>query len=94
MWAQIVVRSQIPLLIGLKNTLECMRTHSGYGAFIDYFMGSVIISVGLIIILVVLASILPSAITILFSIIVIVILGTLLYLLQHTRRAFREKLVG
>lgn len=93
MWAQIVVRAQIPLLIGLKNTLECMRTHSGYGAFIDYFMGSVIISVGLIIILVVLASILPSAITILFSIIVIVILGTLIYLLQHTRRAFREKLV-
>eukprot|EP01032_Pedospumella_encystans_P008201 gene8201-9761_t len=87
----IVVRAQIPLLIGLKNTLECMRTHSGYGAFIDYFMGSVIISVGLIIILVVLASILPSAITILFSIIVIVILGTLIYLLQHTRRAFREK---
>jgi hypothetical protein len=91
MWAQIVVRAQIPFLIGLKNSFPCFRGVTGYGAFVDYFMASTIISFGLIVIMIVLSNILPSGVTILFALIVIATLGTLIYLLAHTRTAFKEK---
>lgn len=91
MWSQIAVRAQIPFLIDLKNTLHTFRLQSGYGVFIDYFMASVIISVGLIIIIAVLSGIMPRAVTILFALIAGTLLGTLIYLLAHTRTAFKEK---
>lgn len=91
MWSQIAVRAQIPFLIDLKNTLHTFRTQSGYGVFIDYFMASVIIAVGLIIIIAVLSDVMPRAVTILFALIAGTLLGTLIYLLAHTRTAFKEK---
>lgn len=91
MWAQIVVRAQIPLLIGLKNSFQFLRANSGYGAFVEYFMWSLLLCIGLIIVLAVVNDQLPSMVTILLAIIIIVVGGTLLYLVAHTRKAFREK---
>lgn len=91
MWAQIVVRAQIPLLIGLKNTFKCMQTHTGYGAFIDYFMISATVVIVFIILLVALASTLSNSVRAFFFIVAVSVGATLIYLLQNTRRAFREK---
>jgi len=90
MWGQIVVRAQIPLLIGLKNSLEFMRRNSGYGLFVEYFFWSIVISLALIITIVAISG-LDSLLVTFIVIMLVFILGPLLYLLGHTRTAFREK---
>lgn len=90
LWAQVVVRAQIPLLIGLKNSFGCLRSQTGYRVCIDYFFWSFAISLGLIICLV-LFTMPASSLTIFLSIVIIVLLGAVLYLVGHTRTAFKEK---
>jgi hypothetical protein len=91
MWSQIVVRAQIPMLISLKNTLQMLRNNSGYGAFVEYFLWSTVLSIALIVILCTLYYTMPSIVRGLVFIILIVIAGTLISLLAHTRTAFRDK---
>ena len=91
MWAQIVVRAQIPLLIGLKNSLSCLRTTSGYGVFIDFFIWSAATTAGLLILIIVLYGEVPSIVTTLFCVILVAVCLTFLGALAHTREAFREK---
>lgn len=81
---------QNPFYLGLKNSLVFLRGQSGYGFFIDYFMVSMMVSIGLIIIMLVVTS-LYYGLVIFFSLIVISLLGTLIFLLGNTRTAFREK---
>jgi len=88
MWAQIVVRAQIPLFVSLKNSLN-FRRQTGYGCFVDYFFWSLAIS---IILLVVLACVhMPSVGVTLLAIVLIVVFGCLIFSIGHTRTAFREK---
>lgn len=89
MWAQIVVRAQIPLLISIKNTFRCLRGQTGYGAFVDYFMWSLIICAALIVILFV--TTIPVQVQYLLAIIIIVVGAPLLYVIAHMRTAFKEK---
>lgn len=92
MWAQIVTRSQIPLLISIKNSLICQRHLSGYGLFIDYYFWSIFISLGIIIVLAVVDIwSISTGLYYLFLIILIVLLGTHAYLVGHSLSAFREK---
>eukprot|EP01036_Dinobryon_divergens_P025319 gene25319-33850_t len=90
LFAQVVVRAQIPLLIALKNSIIFFRRQSGYGVFVDYFMFSLLISIALICVLS-LVHFRNMAGVYLLSIIVIVLLGSLIYLLGHVRMAFKEK---
>lgn len=89
MWAQIVIRSQIPLLIALKNSFICLRRVSGYGFFFDIFVWGIAISAGLIAILTLIA--LNSYVKTFLGIIIFVLLGGLIYLVSHTRVAFKAK---
>ncbi|KAJ1442650.1 hypothetical protein B484DRAFT_58966 [Ochromonadaceae sp. CCMP2298] len=89
LWAQVVVRAQLPLLIGLKNSLECMRMNSGYGAFVDYFFFSIVLTGVLLVVLLLVT--LPSIVVVLFALMLVVLLGSLLFLVSHSRTAFREK---
>lgn len=88
-WAQIVIRAQIPLLIGLKNTFGCLRRQSGYGFFVDYFTWSMIFSLCLILILIFVS--LSSSIFYFLILLLLVLLVPLGCLLGHTRTAFKEK---
>lgn len=88
-WGQVVVRAQIPLLIGLKNSLPCWRGNSGYGLFVEYFFWSAMLTAGLI-----LLAILVHLQKVWLAVVVIALLvagGALLVLLGHTRTAFKEK---
>lgn len=90
MWSQIVVRAQIPLLISLKNSIHSCRGNSGFGVFIDYFVWSLIIALVLLFVLI-FVPIKPRIVYYLVIIVLIGIAGGLVYLLGHTRTAFREK---
>ncbi len=90
MWAQIVIRAQIPLLISLKNSIHSCRRLSGYGLFVDYFIWSILFSVVLVVV-VALVKPIPRVVLYLLIIMIIGLLGALIYLLGHTRTAFREK---
>lgn len=91
MWSQIVVRAQIPLLISLKNTLQYLRTQSGFGAFIEYFFWSIVVCFGLLLAICLAYNQMPSIVTTLLVILLVAVFGTLVGLLAHTRIAFREK---
>lgn len=92
LWAQIVTRSQIPLLISIKNSLTCLRRRSGYGLFIDYYFWSISIAVAIIIVLAVVDIwSISTGLFYLLIIILIVLLGTHAYLVGHSLTAFREK---
>lgn len=89
LWAQIVVRAQIPLLIGIKNSLPIVRRTSGYGGFVEYYFWSFAIASTMLILLI-LANLSGSP----FYIVLIILIAVLiffLYALGHTRTAFREK---
>jgi hypothetical protein len=90
MWGQVVTRAQIPLLIGIKNSIPGIRGKTGYGFFVDIFFWSVV----LIVVFAVVASVvggIPSIIRILMYILAIGLLIGFVYLVSHTRTAFREK---
>lgn len=90
LWAQIVIRAQIPLLISLKNSIHSCRQFTGYGLFVDYFAWSTLICTGLLLLLVLLK--IHSSLLFYFLLLVfLTVLGGLLFLLGHTRTAFREK---
>lgn len=89
MWAQIVVRAQIPLLISIKNAFSCLRGRSGYGAFIDYFMWSLIICAILIVVLVTVT--LNTQLAYFLGAVVVILGGPFLYAIGHTRTAFKMK---
>lgn len=91
LWAQIVVRSQIPFLIALKNSCVCFRRQSGYGLFIDYFNLSLLLSILLMVLLVIYHYQLRFTGNAVLGILFICIFGCFLYLMGHTRSAFREK---
>jgi hypothetical protein len=91
MWAQIVVRAQIPLLVSIKNAFDFLRRNTGYGAFVEYFFWSLVISIALLIIIIALHGEMPSIVTTLLAIVLVVVAGTLFGMLVHTRIAFREK---
>ena len=90
MWAQIIVRAQIPLLISIKNAFRCLRGITGYGAFIDYFMWSIIICAACIVVLACVDS-LSVQLQYFLGAIVVIVGGPLLYFIAHTRTAFKEK---
>ncbi len=89
MWGQIVVRAQIPLLVSIKNGFPCLQRVTGYGFFVDYFFWSAAVSVALIVVMVFVT--LPEKLIYLLAIIVLVLLGSLLFAVGHTRTAFKEK---
>lgn len=91
MWAQIVVRAQIPLLISTKNAIHQLRSNSGYGAFVEFFFWTALVSIALLIVILVLHGEMPSIVTTLLGILLIGTGGGLIYVLAHTRTAFREK---
>ncbi len=90
LWAQIVVRAQIPYFIALKNGFPCLRNISGYGYFVDYFIWSLIITAVLIVILISIPN-LSFGIKGFIILLIILVFGTLWYNIAHTRSAFREK---
>lgn len=97
MWAQIVVRSQIPCLISFKNSFRCLQNRSGYSFFMElYFLAAV-----LLIVFIILYSneisysidhgrivILPQG---LYALIIISLVFFICYVVGHTRTAFKEK---
>lgn len=89
-WAQVTVRSQIPLLISIKNSLPWIKRSSGYGFFVEYFFWSFVLCLALILILA-LVDIRPRIVWALVMIVLLVISIPLLYLVGHTRTAFKEK---
>jgi hypothetical protein len=92
MWGQIVIRAQIPMLIGIKNSLPWCRNYTGYGMFVDLFFWSLVIGVVFAAIAFVVSGI-PSAIRILLWLIAAALLIGFIFIVGHTRTAFREKLV-
>lgn len=90
MWGQVVVRSQIPMLIGLKNAIACFRGRSGYGLFVDYYFWSFLISISLIIVLT-MVHIQSQSLKYFIGIIIIIVLGSVLILTGLSLSAFREK---
>ena len=88
-WAQIVVRAQLPLLIGLKNSIPALRAQTGYGLFIAYWFWSMVIMMAILALII--SNILPSAVVYFLCIVYIGLLLAFLYLNGHTRTAFREK---
>jgi hypothetical protein len=90
MWAQIVVRAQIPLLIALKNSIRKLRRVSGYGFFVTLSTCAALAAAALLVTLLLARSISFSARSFLLFF-VILILGGLLYLFSHTRVAFKAK---
>jgi hypothetical protein len=92
MWSQIVVRSQIPLLIGIKNSLACLRPYSGYHYFVDFFFWSLVIGIVCIFIISIVS--LPRIVQMILGILAAILLLALMYIVSHTRTAFREKLVA
>lgn len=89
-WGQIVVRSQIPMLIGIKNSVSCFRGYSGYGLFVDYYFWSFVISIALIVVLAK-VSIPYSWVRIILGIVIVILLGSILFFMGHSLTAFREK---
>jgi hypothetical protein len=92
LWAQVVVRAQIPLLIALKNALPWLRAQSGFGLFVDYFFWSLVVMAGLTALLVCVRFPAQS----LFYLVLLVLLavgGSFIYFLGHVRTAFKEKYV-
>ena len=90
MWAQIVVRAQIPLLIALKNSIRRLRRVSGFGFFVTLSSWIALAAAALLVTLSLARSINFSARSLL-SFFVILLLGGLLYLFSHTRVAFKAK---
>lgn len=90
MWGQIVVRAQIPLLIGIKNSFAFFRGQSGYGLFVDYYGWSWALSLALILILTLL-DIQSSILKYFLILLLVVILGSVLFLTGMSLTAFREK---
>lgn len=90
MWGQIVVRAQIPMLIGIKNSFACLRGQSGYGLFVEYYFWSLAISIALILVL---SLVTFQSRSLYYFLIVLVIgfLGSFLVLVGHSLTAFREK---
>ncbi len=89
-WAQIVIRAQIPLLIGLKNSFPCLRRVSGYGQFVEYYFWSLMLIIGLLL-LAILVRIRPHILLLLVVLALFVVLAIFAFLLGHTRTAFKEK---
>ncbi|RYY73251.1 hypothetical protein EON63_20115 [archaeon] len=89
-WSQVVVRAQIPLLIGLKNSFPCSRQHSGYGMFIEFFFWSVCIAIGLILVLV-FVKISSHILLVFLGLVIAVVVLVLAFLVGHSRTAFKEK---
>lgn len=90
LWGQVIVRSQIPLLIGIKNSFLCLRNQTGYGFFVDVFFWSIILMLILFLIPSVVGG-MPSIIRYFMYIVGIGLLIGFLYLNGHLRTAFREK---
>ena len=90
MFSQIIIRAQIPFFIALKNSMACLRRQSGYGFFIDMFMWSLIVSIGLILVLIFIKT-LSTGIKTFIGLIIVVLLGSLFYFIGHLRIAFKAK---
>lgn len=90
MWGQIVVRAQIPMLIGIKNSFACFRGQSGYGLFVDYCFWSFALSLALILVLA-LVDIQSRILRYFIGVLIVAILGTVLLLTGMSLTAFREK---
>lgn len=90
MWGQIVVRAQIPMLIGIKNSFAFFRGQSGYGLFVDYYFWSFALSLVLILVLA-LVDIQSRILRYFIGVLIVAILGTVLLLTGMSLTAFREK---
>lgn len=90
MWGQIVVRAQIPLLIGIKNSFPWFRRTTGYGAFVDFFFWSLVLAIVFLTIASLVSNI-PKFLKYILYIAAILLILMFIYLVGHTRTAFREK---
>lgn len=90
MWGQIVVRAQIPLLIGIKNSFPWFRRTTGYGAFVDFFFWSLVLAIVFLTIASLISNI-PKFLKYILYIAAILLVLMFIYLVGHTRTAFREK---
>ena len=88
MFSQVVIRSQIPMLIGIKNSLYCCRRKTGYGFFIDVFFWTSALILGCILILVLVKEF-PIYTNALMVVILIITLPAFLYIIGHVRTAFK-----
>lgn len=92
LWAQIVVRAQIPLLISLKNSLGArFRLNSGYRVFMDFFWIPLALIIGIILILALLKNKIPRDVTALLYILLGSVMVIFVYINGHVRVAVREK---
>lgn len=88
-FSQVIVRAQIPLFIGIKNSIDIFRGKSGFGAFIDYFNVSVILSVTLLLLITLVE--LSSLWKTFFSLLLIIVFLQFASASGHLRTAFKEK---
>jgi hypothetical protein len=89
LWAQVIVRAQIPQFIGIKNSLGFTKV-SGFRLFIDFYMWSLI----LCLLFLSLVIFIPNQSTSLrYGLILLLVIAVALriFLIGHSVTAFREK---
>lgn len=90
MWAQIAIRAQIPLFIGIKNSCAWGRSRTGYGIFVDVFFWTLAISLMCIIVAATVSAV-SYSLRYLLYVIGIALLCGFAFVIGHTRTAFRDK---
>ena len=91
LWAQIVVRSQIPLLIDFKNYFYALRSSSGYRCFIDLYSWILGLGAGLLLLYLLLPSSTPSIARLFCIVVAAPLLLLFVCVMGHVRTAFRMK---
>ncbi len=92
MWSQVVVRSQIPLFIALKNGIFALQTprRSGFGFFVEFF-GWVLALAALLLIIALAIPSMPAGLKFLLIVVAAMLLASLALAVGHTRTAFKMK---
>lgn len=89
-WGQIVIRAQIPLFLGMKNTIRRFRSQSGYGIMVDVFFWTFIIAAAMFLIVGLVKS-LSGSLVYFLCVIGIIFSLIFIYIVSITRTSFREK---
>lgn len=89
LFAQVVIRAQIPFFIALKNSFSCIRGVSGCGFFFDIFLWLIVLIAGSIFL--VFSVKLPAIVKYFFALLGLICIMMFLFINGHLRTAFRMK---
>eukprot|EP01038_Epipyxis_sp_PR26KG_P005380 gene5380-7459_t len=91
LFAQIVTRAQIPLMIAVKNSCAIFRGRSGYPLYAYSFLLLIGLSAIFIALLVILSSKLSFSLSLFIAILCFVSFSLFIFINGHLRTAFKEK---